>query len=242
MRISSLSLAGVPALVAAAGPADERRGTILLFHGFTADKTVHQREAESLARAGFLAISLDCVGHGERRWPDFDRRFSAGPAGMETMFQEIVVGTAREVPAVVGELRRRGWADRRLGIFGCSMGGFVAYRSVLELSGIRAITPLCASPELRMLRGESPHRHPERFYPVAVLSQNPVDDEVVNPARARRFADRLRPFYAERPERIAHHELTDTGHFLEPEAWEVAWRRILAWFERFVADSDPAGP
>ena len=47
------------------------RGTLLFYHGFVASKESQFKELDSLARAGFLAIGVDNVGHGARRYPDF---------------------------------------------------------------------------------------------------------------------------------------------------------------------------
>jgi hypothetical protein len=73
-----MRVAGVPALLryrespeAAAG-----RGTVLWYHGFGGTKERYGAYPAALAEAGFLAVSLDAVGHGERRYPDFDEIFS----------------------------------------------------------------------------------------------------------------------------------------------------------------------
>ncbi|MBI2265239.1 MAG: hypothetical protein HYU64_08710 [Armatimonadetes bacterium] len=52
------------------------KGTILFYHGLSAAKETNLKELRSLADAGFLAVGLDNIGHGERRYSDFERRFS----------------------------------------------------------------------------------------------------------------------------------------------------------------------
>src|ERR1700733_7778152 len=71
-------VAGVPALLryrespqAAAG-----HGTVLFYHGFGGTKERPEAYLTALAEAGFLAVSLDAVGHGERRYPDFEVIFN----------------------------------------------------------------------------------------------------------------------------------------------------------------------
>lgn len=72
-------LAGAPALLVHRSDAQaaSRRGTVLLYHGLGVDKHCHLHELKSLARAGFLAVGVDNVGHGERRYPDYEARFAA---------------------------------------------------------------------------------------------------------------------------------------------------------------------
>jgi hypothetical protein len=69
-----------------------------------------------LADAGFLAIGIDIVGHGERRYPDFEQRFPghdqphAYDPAIEANFLSDVLSTAQEVPAIIDDLLARGWS------------------------------------------------------------------------------------------------------------------------------------
>ena len=66
-------LGPAPTLVVHVGSADAAaaRGTVIVHHGLSGQKEVHGRELVSLAAAGFLAVGVDAVGHGERRWSQY---------------------------------------------------------------------------------------------------------------------------------------------------------------------------
>ncbi len=104
-----MSLGSAPALVVHAGSADAAaaRGTVIVHHGLSGQKEVQGRELISLAVAGFLAIGVDAVGHGERRWPGFEARFQEAP---DRWFMEAVRATASETPQLIDALAARGWA------------------------------------------------------------------------------------------------------------------------------------
>jgi len=107
LRAQQIALADVPALVAAAGPpaAAAERGTVLRLHGLTASKDIQRTEAHSLAAQGYVAVTIDAVGHGARRYHDFDDRFS-GNRG-ERSFFDVVQRTADELPGVLEALDQR---------------------------------------------------------------------------------------------------------------------------------------
>ena len=179
---------------------------------------------------------MDAVGHGARRYPDFDVRFSfASPERREEEFLTVVRESAREVPALLDALVEQGADPGRLGLCGISMGGFVTYSAVLRERRLAAAAPLLASPEWNLPLPESPHLQPERFFPVALFSQTAGADEVVPPARARAFHARLQPFYAPAPERLRHREFPGAGHMMPMHDWEEANRGAVAWMDRFDA-------
>jgi hypothetical protein len=74
MAAAGASIAGVPALVRFRGSpeAAAERGTVLYYHGFGGDKGRCEPYLTALAQAGFLGVSLDAAGHGDRRLADFD--------------------------------------------------------------------------------------------------------------------------------------------------------------------------
>lgn len=235
-------VAGVPALLryrespeAAAG-----RGTVLLYHGFGGTKERYGAYPAALAEGGFLAVSLDAVGHGERRYPDFDvifddQRWDAHFEETETDFLRVIDETAAEVPAIIDDLLARGWARAdRIGVAGRSLGGNVAYASVLADSRVRAVVSVVGSPEWTLPRAYSPHHHPDRFFPAAVLSQAAEFDEHCPPGPIRAFHTALEPFYAAEPGRIAYVEYPGVRHALTPEFNAESGRRVVAWFQRWL--------
>lgn len=231
------TLAGAPALLLARGNLERAatRGAVLFYHGLTAQKESNLNEYRVLTDAGFLVVALDNAGHGARRLPDFAARFHpANPdAGVE--FLTLVRDTALETPKVVDALLEQGLArEDRLGIAGWSMGGFVTYRALLEEKRFRAAVTIVGSPRWLLPLPDSPHLHPEAFYPVALLSQVAAHDAVVPPAGARQFHEALAPYYAEQPERLEFVEYPNTAHHPSAAVAAEIQARTVAWFETYL--------
>ena len=147
-------IAGAPAALSYRG-APERaagHGTVLLYHGFGGSRERVGYYAAALARAGFLAVSVDAVGHGERRLADFDvifsdERWDREFEATETDFLRLIDETAAEVPSVIDDLAAGGLAvPGRIGIGGRSLGGNVCYAAVLADPRIVAAAPVVARP------------------------------------------------------------------------------------------------
>lgn len=236
---SVLRVAGAPALAAyrdspaRAGTA----GTILYYHGFGGGKEDARDALVALAEAGFLAVGLDNVGHGERRLPDFGRRFAGlGPGPeLEAGFLALVRATAREVPTVLDDLLARGLArPDHLGVAGWSMGGFVAYAAVVADPRLRAAAPLLGAPAWRLPWPESPHRHLERFFPTALLSQTAAGDRRVPPQATKHFHAALAAYYAGAPERLRYVEYPGVGHDVPADVASAMRQRMVDWFRQHL--------
>jgi dienelactone hydrolase len=216
------------------------RGTVLLYHGFSGTKERMADYAAAVAEAGFLAVSLDAVGHGERRYPDFDvtfndERWDTQFEATETDFLQLIDDTVAEVPSIIDDLLARGWARAdRIGIGGRSLGGNVAYASVLADTRVRAAASVVGSPEWTLPRAQSPHHYPDRFFPAAILSQSAEFDEFVPAGPVRDFHAMLQPWYAREPERIQYLEYPGVGHFLTPELHKESCHQMTAWFQRWL--------
>lgn len=222
----------VPALVAhQTSPGPAPRGTVLMYHPLGADKSLHADDLERLAAKGFLAVGVDAIAHGERRVPDAYARFRADWMGA---LLEVVTATTAEVPELVDELVRRGWAEPgRIGIAGVSLGGFIAYGAAVRERRIGAAVCVASSP----VWGDdprSPHRNPEGFFPVALLSVTAADDPLVSPDAARELHARLEPRYASAPERLRYVELRGETHRMTMAGWDRARGEAERWLERFV--------
>ena len=129
MALRLVTLAGAPALLAHRGDLDQAvpAGTVLFYPGLGGSAAHSSAELTALAGAGLLAVGVDSVGHGRRRLPDFDARFSPAGHRIEEEFLLLVRATVDEVPAVVDDLCARGLArPSGIGVAGWSMGGFVA--------------------------------------------------------------------------------------------------------------------
>ncbi|MBI3890799.1 MAG: alpha/beta hydrolase [Candidatus Wallbacteria bacterium] len=237
MPHTPIRLANAPALLVSrdANETAGRRGTILFYHGFTAQKESNLKELESLAAAGWLAVGIDNAGHGERRYPDFDRRFKADPRTVGKNFYEVVRDTAREAPKVVDALMAHGLADpAHLGIAGISMGGYITYGAVLLDRRLRAAAPILGSPRWNRSAEDSPHLAPDRFFPLALLSQTAGDDENVPPHHARQLHEALSTHYASAPSRQRYIEYAGARHFMPAGDWERLWSRVLEWFGEYL--------
>jgi pimeloyl-ACP methyl ester carboxylesterase len=238
------SIASVPALLCYQGSIQEcaERGMMLFYHGFTCTKETHEEEMNSLVRAGFLVVSLDNVGHGERRYPKFaeifsDERWVTEPEAAEADFLQIVRETAQEVPMIIDALLERGWArPDRLGIAGISMGGMISYAAIVIEPRLRVATPIIGSPKWKLPWPDSPHLHADRFFPVALLSQTGAEDEMVPARFARTFHEQLTPLYSNAPERLCYIEYPDVGHSLSPEVREASRQKMVEWVQRFLRE------
>ena len=207
--------------------------TVLVFHGLSADKEVQQKELVTLAEAGFLAVGIDAAGHGERRLPDFEERFAGTRAEIEPLLFALVTETVAEVPAILDALAETGLADpERFGIFGISMGAHITYGAILAEPRLRAAVALVGSPEWR--HPDSPHRRPEGFFPVALLSVTGEKDVNVPPDSARAFHRTLETYYQSAPERLRYVEITGAPHLMSAEDWERAMREAVDWLTRFL--------
>jgi dienelactone hydrolase len=236
--IHRVRLGEVPALAAHDGaPADAAaRGTVLVYHPLGQDKSLHADDLERLAAAGFLAVGLDAIAHGERRVAGAYARLRGDPLGA---LLEVVTATAAEVPGIVDGLVDRAWAvPGRVGIAGVSLGGFVAYGAALSDRRIAAAACIAASPAWGP-DPRSPHRHPERFFPLALLSITAEADALVPPGPARQLHAALAPLYAAAPERLRLVELPGETHWMSTEGWERARDEAEAWFGRFLGADEP---
>lgn len=231
------TLAGVPLLIVSrADPKTAaERGCILVFHGLGASKDAQLKELEALARQGFLAVGVDNVGHGERRYPDFDRRLSQDNLEFSENFLRSVRETARELPQLLDELVREGLArEDRIGALGISMGAFIVYTAVTLEPRLKAAVAIVGSPEWPLELPESPHRQPGRFDRVRLLSQTAGRDTVVPAHAARAFHERLKKRYSDADARFAYAEYPDSDHLLEAD-WDRLWARSLGWFQKHLA-------
>jgi hypothetical protein len=213
-------LGAAPALITRPSSARLPLPMVLWFHGFTADKATHRPELATLAGAGFLAVGIDAAGHGERRLPDFEERFSGTREETNREFYALVAETTAEVPGIIDFLCGAGLADEaRIGAAGVSMGGMITYGAITADPRIRAAVALLASPEWP--HPASPHLEIDRFFPTALLSITAGRDEAVPPTAARAFHSDLEELYRQHPERLRYVEIEDSLHMMTPEAW--AW-------------------
>ena len=212
-----------------------QKGCVLVFHGLGAAKDVHLKELESLAAQGFLAVGIDNVGHGERRYPDFSTRFS--PTNPESYnyqnFLQAVSETAAEVPSLLAALTEAGLANDKIAALGISMGGYIVYEAVTLEPRLQVAVCTVASPEWLLNMAESPHRQLGRFDRVRLLSQTAGRDVVVPSRYARAFHEQLKERYKDYDDRFAYTEYPESDHMLAND-WDRLWAQTLGWFRKHL--------
>lgn len=211
------------------------QGAVFFFHGLGSSKDQQQKELISLAERGFLAIGIDNMGHGERRYPDFDWRFSGENPDFGKELLGAVALTAQELPGLIDAYLQAGIiVPDKLGLVGVSMGGYIAYAAVLAEPRLKAVSVILGSPYWWEAPAESPACFPERFFPTALLSQNAGQDASVPPHHARDFHQTLAAYYTAAPERQVYFEYPESGHFMRESDWNQCWERNLNWFETYL--------
>ena len=177
-----------------------------------------------MADAGFLAVGVDAVEHGQRAGRDLEQL-------PRSEIQELVARTSAEVPRLLDDLLELQSDLGRFAIVGTSMGGYIALRAALEEPRLGAVAPIISSPEWI-----DPARWPD-FWPSALLLQNAGRDEYVDPEPSRRLAEALEPVYAEAPQRLRYHEYPESGHFMREQDWNQVWDRVLEWLGTHLGPS-----
>lgn len=203
-------------------------GTILHYHGLFSRKEEGKKELYSLAKQGYLAIGIDNVGHGER--VESEENFPGNP---EANYLAKVTETIQEIPGLVSRLVELGLAKpNQIGICGISMGGFIAFGSVLVEPRIKVCAPILGSPHWK--HSLSPHRYPERFSTISLLAQNAARDESVPPHYARDFMVRLKKNFSRHATRLQYREFPKSGHFMDEGEWDELWENVLNWFQKYL--------
>lgn len=216
------------------------RGTVLVYHGLQASKDAHRKECQALADAGLLAVAIDAVGHGERRFPNFDSQMRSNQFFHHML--DMVCRSASELPAIVDALEALlGARAGKFGITGISMGGYIAYAAPAHEPRLQAVVPVLGSPDWRIgawpddpLLPRSPNLAPQQFPPRALLALNAGRDRNVSPLASRRFVEELRPLYRDTPDRLDYREYPESEHMMREEDWNDLWSRVVKWMERFL--------
>jgi len=189
----------------------------------------------SIANQGILAVGVDNFGHGERRFHDFDDRFSCYNPNFDFELFSAVRSSASEVPGIIDSLI--GAFDvnpGKIGICGISMGGHIAYKALLNDRRIKVAVPIIGSPVWKAFYEESPALFIDKFYPCALLSQTAGADDIVPPNDTRAFHEKLKKYYSKKPHMQNYVEFAGAGHMLPEKDWNVLWENLLNWFEEHL--------
>jgi hypothetical protein len=225
-RARGLEIGRVPVLLAEPRAGNAPAPLVLWFHGFRADALAHAAELEACARRGFLAVGVDCVGHGARRDPHLPDRVRASPDGALPIMLDLVHETLAEIPSLVDALAASHGADRaRCSMVGISMGAFLVYRAIATGLPLRAAVALLGSPKWE--GATSPHRARDALRRVALLSITAEHDASVPPEATRVLHRALTAHGGAAPHR--HHELAGAGHLTTAAEWAEAMAATYAW-------------
>ena len=230
--------ARVPANITRASEDAPKSAAVLFLHGLSSSKETQAKEADSLARAGFTAVTIDAPHHGARRSPLLDEIIAATGAPAHAILLRMLREAIGEIPRVVDHLLREGYGP--IGIAGISMGAFATLGAAAADPRLVAVVSILGSPDWWPVKGEiddaerpwleeAPVRRPEVFPPRALLIANAGRDVNVPPEPARRFAETLRPYYAQWPERLRYIEYPESGHFMREGDWDDLWRKTVEW-------------
>ncbi|WP_372371018.1 alpha/beta hydrolase family protein [Candidatus Uabimicrobium sp. HlEnr_7] len=211
-----------------------QKGTILFFHGLGASKDAQIHDLKNLAKSGFLVVGVDNVGHGERRYLDFEQKFSVQNPDLERDFQQAVLETAQEVPIIIEELEKKELIfNGNIGITGISMGGFVTYRAVIEYAHFKAAVSILGSPKWKNNDSHSPHLYMQKFAPTALMSLNAGKDTSVPAFEAKNFHGELAEYYTE-INKLEYIEYPDSEHFMLENDWNDLWNNMTKWFSKWL--------
>lgn len=218
------------------------RPLVFVAHGLLSRKERHIELCLDLARAGFLAGTLDARHHGERATPEAEACLAGEMnAAFFAAFAEAVVGTAEDLGTLAAYFGRD-----RYGVVGHSMGGFIALKAAVDDPRVAAIVSIAGNPDWGALAPpyapltpeqrtwiarESPLALSDRFWPRPLLLLHGEWDDVVPVHGARALHAALRPRYdREDPSRLALVEYPGAGHALLPDMAA----RAVDWMARFL--------
>lgn len=240
-KLSAQILAGdIPALRVV--PADAAADTplVVVLHPLGSRKEKMLPGLLAFARAGFQAVALDAEWHGER--PEADERETRLQADFFGASATMIESTARDVSRVLNAL-----GAERAGIHGISLGGYTVFAALLSEPRLVAASVAIGSPDwagpLRAyglgpgnpLYDRAAATSPLNLLP-AVLPPRPLLmqhgnlDETVPVNGVLALEERLRPVYAQMPERLHLELYPGLGHSY-PDDME---RRAVEWMSRFA--------
>lgn len=232
-----------------------RKEAVIWLPGLTGKKEGVIHMLETMADNGFVAISFDPCGHGERRRESEEAFRNKIDRNKRRYFWPMMTITADEYPRVMD------WAIDVLGVSGrfmaggYSMGGDIALVAAGLDRRIEAVAACVSTPDwlrpgsderpsdpdtyaVNCFNRSNPLTNPDRYsHSPAISFQNGAADGHVPPGGARRFRSLLEGAYAHCPDRfeIAEYE---TDHRVVPEMREGS----LRWFLRHSSPSASGNP
>ena len=202
------------------------KAVVLVYPGLGAAKEVQRKEMAWLAESGFTTVCIDPPHHGERDDGHLQTLARLNGADAHPGFIRIVQEAIQEIPTIVEYCLQR--FEKKVGITGISLGGFITYGAVVVEPRLEAAVPILGSPEwspknasndsamLKMME-LAPVRFPEKFPPRALFASNAGKDVSVRPDASRKFVAHLQQFYSDHPERLKYTEYPESEHMMREE-------------------------
>jgi len=231
-------------------------------HGFTGIKESMLSTCLRLADAGFFAVAIDAVKHGERVDPNLlaNLRENFAP------FFEILLGTVKDVGKVIEHLEDNVNADvERVGMMGVSMGGIITLLTAAVNQKVKAIASVIGganfpvlleksainkmglpmgpleklgSSAIEFVKKHDPINNVDRFRTMPVLLLNGEQDDLVPLECASSLYNALKPFYGVAQDRLKLKVYPKTGHEYKPEMET----ETVEWFKKHLLEQTGRKP
>ncbi len=230
--IEKFHIGSIPAVLFAREDVFEakQKRAVILYHGSSASKETHEKELLSLADSGFLAIGIDNVGHGERKYSSSERLFSDDNPDMVENMLKAVDETALEIPSIVKFLGSElGMTGKNIGITGISMGALIVYKAISIESNIGCAVPILGTPKYCSYETKD---YLKSFARISMLSLNAAKDQYISNEETKHLHSILKNRYKTYAERFFYKEYPESDHFMLPHDWDDCWQRTISFFHK----------
>ncbi|OGV19608.1 MAG: hypothetical protein A2X47_00580 [Lentisphaerae bacterium GWF2_38_69] len=232
MLIKKLRIEEIPALLYAKESVlrGKTKGAVIMYHGSSASKEIHEKELKSIAEAGLLAIGIDCVWHGERLNPDLENLFNHNNPDMFKNMLKAVNATALELPVLTDFLNKNlGVQNRRIGILGISMGAFIVYKALSIYPKIKCSAAILGTPKYCLYESGN---YLKSFSKHNLLSVNAGKDQYISNKETRHLHSILKKRYESYADRFLYKEYKLSDHFMLPDDWNDCWHCSLDFLKK----------
>lgn len=253
--IENIQIGSIPILhVVQKAKREETLPFIIFVHGFESAKENNLHYAYLLAEKGFRVVLPEAVHHGERD-------SSLTSLQMNLHFWDIVISTIEELPAVKNYFAEKNMIDiERIGLAGTSMGGIITLGALTQYSWIKAAVSLMGMPyyekfsqyQLKQLEDKgvklpfsdeskqeilSKLKKYDLSLQIEALNRRPLlfwhgmKDPVVPYSYTYQFYEKIRPVYADEPEKLHFISDKDADHKVSREGV----LQLVEWFEKYLS-------
>jgi len=226
----------------------DRQRIIIYLHGFSSSTEENLRYLFQFARDGFFVLGIDAREHGLRRSESLDASDHLDRSKRTERFYRIMMGTQEDVLRVIEHYLSSGSGQNektRIGVFGVSMGGMIAYGLPVIEKRIAAVAPTISSPDwlagifwpgrylsrktMRKISELNPIGNFGQIPPLPILIQNATDDHVLPAKYTEKHLARMKDQYGDANEKIVYMKHSG-GHELTSRMIENA----ADWFSQYI--------